>query len=229
MRRNIDIESIIEVASALGELNEKSAFVGGAIVGLYVDDPAADELRPTKDIDIAFEIVTLGRLEKIRQLLATKGFYPDPEENVVCRFVYKGILVDVMSTKEIGWAPANSWFRKGFEHLETISLDEHTSIHILPLAYFLASKFEASHNRGKDPRTSHDLEDIIYVLDNRINLVDVILSAPDHVLTQLQSEFATLLMPEMEEAIMGHMNPFSRKDRFPLLIGKLQAIINPIK
>ena len=43
MRRKIDIESIIEVASALGELNDKSVFVGGAVVGLYVDDPAADK------------------------------------------------------------------------------------------------------------------------------------------------------------------------------------------
>ncbi len=227
MRRKIDLESIAEIASALGDLNEKSVFVGGAVVSLYVDDPAADEARPTKDIDIALEIVTLGQLEKIRQELATKGFYPDPEEKVVCRFVYKGILVDVMSTKEIGWAPANPWFKEGFVHLETISLDENNSIHILPLAYFLASKFDAFHNRGTDPRTSHDLEDIIFVLDNRINLVEDILSSPYTVLTSLQSEFTALLIPEMEEAILGHMNPFSRKDRFTLLIKKLNAIIIP--
>jgi hypothetical protein len=134
-----------------------------------------------------------------------------------------------MSTKEIGWAPTNLWFKEGFEYLEKVVLDKLISIKILPLAYFLASKFDAYHNRGTDPRTSHDLEDIIYVLDNRINLVEVILSAPDNVLTHLQSEFAALVTPKMEEAIFGHMNPFSRRDRFPLLTGKLQAIINPIK
>jgi hypothetical protein len=229
VKRKIDIESVIEVATALGELNQKSVFVGGSVVSLYIDDPAAEELRPTMDIDIALEIVTLGQLEQTRQTLTKKGFVQDPQQNIICRFVYDGILVDVMSTKEIGWAPANSWFREGFEHLETISLDENTSIKILPLAYFLASKFEAYHNRGKDPRTSHDLEDIIYLLDNRMNLVKDIHCAPDNVLSFLRSEFKALLTPQLEEAILGHMNPISRKDRFPLLREKLLSIISAIK
>ena len=84
----------------------------------------------------------------------------------------------------------------------------------MPIAYFLASKFDAHHGRGSDPRTSHDLEDIIYVLDNRVNLVKDILSSPESVLTYLQSEFLELLTPKMEEAILGHMNPFSKKERF---------------
>ena len=229
MKRKIDIESIIEVATALGELNQKSVFVGGSVVSLYIDDPAADELRPTMDIDIALEIVTLGQLEQTRQTLTKKGFVQDPQQNVVCRFVYDGILVDVMSTKEIGWAPANSWFQEGFERLETISLDKHTTIQILPFAYFLASKFEAYHNRGKDPRTSHDLEDIIFLLDNKIDTVDDILSASDKLLSFLKSEFTALLTPQLEEAVLGHMNPFSRKERFPLIKGKLLTIINSPK
>lgn len=228
MRKKIDIESLLEVARALGELNEKCVFVGGAVVSLYIDDPAADELRPTMDLDIAMEIVTLGQLENVRQDLARKGFLPDAEHQVICRFVYQGIMVDVMSTQAVGWAPANSWFRQGFEHQKTISLNANTSIRILPLAYFLASKFEAFHGRGRDPRTSHDLEDIIYVLDNRINLVEEILSSPENVLLYLQSEFAQLLTPKMEEAVLGHMNPFSRSERFPILAGKLQAIIKPV-
>ncbi|MBM3405482.1 MAG: nucleotidyl transferase AbiEii/AbiGii toxin family protein, partial [Bacteroidetes bacterium] len=73
MRRNIDIDSIKTVALALGELNEKAVFVGGAVVSVYVNDPAADEARPTKDVDIALEIVTGGQLEKLRQELVHKG------------------------------------------------------------------------------------------------------------------------------------------------------------
>ena len=41
MRRKIDVDSIKEIASGLGELNYKSVFVGGAFVSLYVDDPAS--------------------------------------------------------------------------------------------------------------------------------------------------------------------------------------------
>jgi hypothetical protein len=226
VRRKIDAGSIVEVATALGELNAKTVFVGGAIVSVYINDPAADEPRPTKDIDVALKILTLGQLESLRQSLSEKGFFPDPEEKIVCRFVYKGILVDIMSTKEIGWAPANKWFKDGFEHLEQVVMEENVSINILPLAYFLASKFEAFHGRGSDPRTSHDLEDIIFILDNRIGLVEDIISAPDHVLNYLKSEFRNIITPEMEEAVMSHLNPFSRQERFQLLVTKLQSIIN---
>lgn len=46
------------VAVALGELNEKVVFVGGAMISLYINDPAAEDVRPTKDIDITFKIVS---------------------------------------------------------------------------------------------------------------------------------------------------------------------------
>jgi hypothetical protein len=56
-------------------------------------------------VDISFAIVSLGELESIREGLNQKGFKQSPEDNVICRFRYKGIKVDVMSTKEVGWAP----------------------------------------------------------------------------------------------------------------------------
>ncbi|MBK9792731.1 MAG: hypothetical protein IPP60_06420 [Sphingobacteriales bacterium] len=52
-------------------------------------------------------------------------------------------------------------------------------IRILPLSYFLASKFTAYNDRGnKEPRTSHDFEDITYLLDNRIHLAEEINNSP---------------------------------------------------
>lgn len=53
MLKNTFINSAItlKIAHALGELNERAVFVGGAVVSLYVDDPAADDVRPTQDID----------------------------------------------------------------------------------------------------------------------------------------------------------------------------------
>ena len=50
--RIIHLDLIETIAAALGELNEKVVFVGGAVVGLYANDLAADDVRPTKDIDI---------------------------------------------------------------------------------------------------------------------------------------------------------------------------------
>ena len=54
------------IAFALGELNEKVVYVGGAVVSVYIDDSSADDVRPTKDIDISMEIASLSELEKLR-------------------------------------------------------------------------------------------------------------------------------------------------------------------
>ncbi len=56
-------------------MNDRVVYVGGAIVSLYINDPAAEDIRPTKDIDISLEILTLGELEKLRVLLTEKKFY----------------------------------------------------------------------------------------------------------------------------------------------------------
>ena len=46
------IEAIKRIARALGVLNDQIVYVGGAVAGLYADDPGAQEVRPTKDVDI---------------------------------------------------------------------------------------------------------------------------------------------------------------------------------
>ena len=55
-----------------------------------------------------------------------------------------------------------------------------------------------------------------------------ILASPQNVLHHLQLEFTQLLSPAMEEAVYGHLNPMSRKDRFPLLVRNLQAIVKAV-
>jgi len=161
----ININAIKKIARALAKMNDRVVYVGGAVVSLYVNDPAADDVRPTKDVDIGLEISSLSELEELRQYLMGKGFIQTAEDDVRCRFRYEDIKVDVMSTEEIDWAQANEWFKPGFSHLIETTIED-VNIRILSLAYFLASKFSAFHDRGSDdPRTSHDFEDIIYILD----------------------------------------------------------------
>jgi predicted nucleotidyltransferase len=138
------------IAHALGELNEQVVYVGGAVVSLYIDDPTAEDVRPTKDVDISLEIASINALETLRESLIQKGFYQSSEDNVICRFRFEDIKVDVMSTEAVGWAPANRWFASGFRHRMAFLLDEIT-IHLLPLPYFLASKLDAFYDRGSRP------------------------------------------------------------------------------
>ena len=77
MLKNTRINRLVtkKIALALGELNEQVVYVGGAVVSLYVDDPSADDVRPTKDLDLTMKIASLSELENIRQSLAAKGLY----------------------------------------------------------------------------------------------------------------------------------------------------------
>jgi hypothetical protein len=45
----INRAAVRKIAHALGALNEKAVYVGGAIVSFYIDDPSAEDVRPTKD------------------------------------------------------------------------------------------------------------------------------------------------------------------------------------
>ncbi len=65
----------VKIAKALGELNREVVFVGGAMVSLYIDDPSAEDIRPTKDIGLTFQITTVRQLEELRQSIAEKGFH----------------------------------------------------------------------------------------------------------------------------------------------------------
>jgi hypothetical protein len=87
------IKVLEKVAKALGELNEQVAFVGGATVSLYADDPAADDVRPTKDIDIVIHLASFAELTALQETLGQKGIYPDPVSNVICRFLaFVGVI-----------------------------------------------------------------------------------------------------------------------------------------
>jgi predicted nucleotidyltransferase len=230
MNTILNREAIRKIAIALGDMNEQVVFVGGATIGLYINDPAADDVRPTKDVDISFAISSFVGLESIRKELNRKGFKQSPEDDVICRFRYEGIKVDVMSTKAVGWAPANPWFSPGFAKRETIVITDQ-KIQILPLPFFLASKFTAYNDRGgKDPRISHDFEDIIYVLDNRTDIVEQLVNLPDEVGPFLMEQLIRILDDrDMQEAILGNLSYETREERYQRIIECIKQIVAGIQ
>ena len=229
--RNTIIQShfIEKIALALGELNEKVAFVGGAVVGLYANDLAAEDVRPTKDIDITLQIASLGQLETLREELVAKGFKQYADEDVICRFRYEGILVDVMSTYPVGWAPANRWFAPGFKHLTRKQVGN-TSIQLLSCPYFLATKFDAHYDRGRtDPRTSKDFEDIVYLLDYVSDLEEQISVAPKDVKSYLKAEFESVLKDSVsQEAIMAQLPYLIQTERFRIIMERIHDIVSRV-
>lgn len=223
----INTKATKRVALALGDLNDKVVFVGGAMISLYINDPAAEDVRPTKDIDLTFRIVSIGELEELREALSNRGFSQSSEDDVICRFRLGDIKVDVMSTKEVGWAPANPWFEPGFEKAIPVKIEEQT-IRILPFTYFLATKFSAFSARGgRDPRMSHDFEDIVYLLNYTSNFGEQIKNSPDKNVKQyLIESFSQILQSDrLQEAVIGNLYFEDQRARFERIIKELNAVV----
>jgi predicted nucleotidyltransferase len=221
--------AIKKIAGALGDLNERVVYVGGAVVSLYIDDTSAVDVRPTKDIDISMEIASIGKLEAIRQELTQKGFYQSSEDDVICRFRYDHIKVDVMATKAVGWAPANPWFAPGFKKLITFEIDER-NIRCLSLPYFLATKFTAFYDRSSlDPRTSQDFEDIVYLFNYTSNIQVQVLEADTEVKAYLIKCFLDVLEDSVkQEAILGNLFYEDQDFRYKRILALLNEICNGV-
>lgn len=214
-----------EVAEALKEIKEQVVFVGGAVVSLYTDDPAADEIRPTKDIDLTLNIHNLSHWENLQERLAEKGFYPDPQGQSICSYKYKNIPVDIMSTDDGPLGPSNRWYREGFKNLWTTNAGQQ-EIQIFSAPCYLATKFEAFNSRGKDYRTSHDIEDIINILDNRSSIVEEVLEAEENILLFLREQFQRIIQKRLlEEVLLAHIHPLMQEERLDLIKAKLEQIM----
>jgi predicted nucleotidyltransferase len=169
--QTINLKVVERVATSLEELNDEVIYVGGAVVSLYVTDEGAEQPRPTKDIDISVQISSYSQMDRLREILATKKIYPATTETILYRFSLEDILIDFIPYEETSLGPTNRWLKPGFNVAYPVAIGK-TEIKILPVSWFLATKWEAYKNRGNDPRTSHDFEDIIYVIDNNLNLVN---------------------------------------------------------
>ncbi len=231
MLKNTQINRAVtkKIANALGVLNEQVVYVGGAVVSLYIDDPSADDVRPTKDLDLTMEVASLSALESLREDLVARGFVQTAEESVVCRFRYEDVLVDVMATEPVGWAPGNRWFKKGFDLAYVYQLDE-LSIRLLPLPYFLATKFDAFFDRGiKDLYASHDFEDIVYLLNHTSDITEQIVNS-DILVKNYLMECASKIIEssQLQEAIIGNLFHEAQDQRFKMIMSKLSKVADGI-
>jgi hypothetical protein len=90
---------------------------------------------------------------------------------------------------------SNRWYPDGIKNKIEVDLPDGAHIYILSPEYYLATKFEAHRDRGGDDlRTSHDFEDIIYVLDNNDNMTEVIKGCTNIELKQYLKKQCGLLM-----------------------------------
>ncbi len=169
-----NLERLQDIAEGMDDLNERVVYVGGSVAQLYVNDEAAEEARPTRDVDCVVGLMSYKEYEEFNAFLRKKKFAEDRSEGApICRWLYKGGEIDIMPTDEKYLGFTNKWYQPGIEHKEGYTLPNGRTIYIMPVLFFLATKIEAINSRGgEDLRTSHDFEDVIYVLNYCSDIIE---------------------------------------------------------
>lgn len=151
------------VAQALGDLRERLVFVGGCSVDLLLTDTAAAPSRVTYDVDLVAQVAALAGYHKLEEEFAKLGFKRDMSKDApICRWRHGDLEVDLMPTDTNILGFANQWYPLAVQTAQLFTLGSGATIRLVAAPVFLATKFEAFANRGKnDLLGSHDLEDIV--------------------------------------------------------------------
>ena len=226
--KDINIRMIIHVAKRLGDLRDKVVFVGGCATGMFITDPAMPEVRATQDVDVIVEIASRMEYYRLEEELRNRGFKQDLSENApVCRWLVDAIKVDIMPTQEEILGFSNRWYLPAIKNADLIELEKELTIKLVSPPYFLATKIDAFKGRGGgDYMASHDMEDIITILDGRPEIVSEIRSSSDDLKDFLSRTFRILLVnDEFLDSIPGHLSPDrASQTRLPMLIERLREI-----
>lgn len=230
MVESVNIRILRRVAKKLGPILEDVVFVGGAITSFLLTDKAQPEIRPTIDIDVIIEIGSKADYYKLEDQLRKQGFRNAIGQNQpICRWMIDGTPIDVMPTDPDILGFSNRWYSEAIEMAIPYNLEEDLQINVVSPPYYIAIKLEAFKGRGDDDYLgSHDLEDIITVLDGREELIKEIQTSSDELQEYFRIEFKTLMSNgRFVESIPGHMYPdVASQSRVSLLMKKIQTLID---
>lgn len=181
MRRDDpNLEYLLVVANALDDLRSEVVFVGGSVAGLLLTDPLAEGVRATRDVDAIVEATTLGEYHQVEKQLPKLGFIRDASSEVICRWKHQstGVLFDLMPTDPAVLGFSNPWYPEAVKTATRVRLGDRMEVRIISAPAFVATKLEAFISRGGgDLLSSHDLEDILNVVDGRASMVEDCVSA----------------------------------------------------
>jgi len=205
------VRILLPVLERLNETEVPYVLIGGITVPFYLPETLAENVRPTKDIDIIVAAVRLAQFDRIEEKLRRVGLKNHPE--VRHRWLWEQTLIDIMPVQSDIMDTINRWYPATFETAEVIEIVPGQGAMIASPACFLATKMEAFINRGRgDFLASHDLEDMVAVIDGRESLLDDIdKNCPLEVREFLRASFRQLLANEQFlDAVEGHLPPQHR-------------------
>lgn len=220
-----NLSNLRVIAAALDGLEERVVFVGGAVAGLLVSDPLAEQVRATVDVDAVVE-ARIGQFQRIERQVAARGFERDMDSAVICRWIHRksGIPFDLMPVESDVLGFSNRWYRYALDSAVELDVGEGLRLWMAGPAAFVATKLEAYAGRGMgDFLASHDLEDVLNIVDGREALAEEVMAAPEPVRAFICESFAGLLAQrDFNDALPGLIADPARAD---IVAARLNAIV----
>jgi len=220
-------ESVVRL---LAPVLDEFVFVGGCATGLFITDPAAGGIRPTKDVDAIVDVTSYAKYAALSERLRALGLAEDTTPGApLCRWRHGGLIVDVMPVDERILGFSNRWYPAAIETAQRFDIAGH-DVRVVTPALFIATKLEAFHGRGGDDIVvSHDLEDIIAVVDGRAEIVDDVAAASNDVQAYIGAQMRALLdNRDFTDALPGFLHPDpASQARRSLLERRLRSLSVP--
>lgn len=217
------------VAERLGTaLRERMVFVGGAVAGLLITDPGQPAIRPTEDVDLLVHATLRTDYQDTEAALRAQGFRHDPGRDApICRWRVGQVAVDVMPTLPEILGFANQWYPHALDNARWQAMPSGLAIRLIDAPSFIATKFEAFADRGRgDYLFSHDLGDLLAVVDGRAELPDECRAVAPPLRAYLGERCGALLAATaFIEALPGHLpGDAASQARLPDLLEKLRQL-----
>lgn len=226
--RDPNLDQLIAAASALRPLLPELVFVGGCVTGLLITDEAAGEPRGTIDVDAIAEITSYAQYAEFSDRLRSLGFKEDTSEGApVCRWIQGETVLDVMPLDANILGFSNHWYRPAMEASVTKKLGEDLDIRMVTAPYFVATKLEAFKGRGGGGFLgSHDLEDVMSIVDGRETLIAEVRTAGTDLSEYVRREIAKLLANRgFIDALPGFLLPdAASQSRIGIVLERLRDL-----
>jgi hypothetical protein len=173
------IEMLEIVAAAIADLTLDVTFTGGTTIPLYLDAIAALEVRPTDDVDCVVEVTTQAGYYRLAAQLRELGLEEDTTPGApLCRWLCRGIKLDMMPIDEKVLGFGNQWYLPGVAGAISYRLPSGRLIRIFSLPYVIAAKIVAFGSRGRGQHYfSKDFEDLVALFNGAPNFLAEIATA----------------------------------------------------
>lgn len=226
-RYTANLAMLETLAIKLGDIKNEVVFLGGSSTALFITDREAPDIRATIDVDCIVDIISLKDYYKLECKLIKKGFKKALDDEVICRWHFNNYILDIMPTNEKILGFSNYWYTSAIKNTMQHQINETLEINTVDSPHFIGTKLESFKSRGKnDYLLSHDLEDIITIIDGRVELFIEVKQTNTPLKKYICKYFKDFLNSyEFITALPGHLNYGAlTDDRVKIVLNRMKKI-----